>query len=87
MQIFGRRGPVTAADKARLADELAGIGPAIGIAERACCCPARPVVKAVMPATASRPEPVDLLLCGHHYRAGKLPCSPRAPPSTTPGAC
>ena len=25
-----------------------------------------------MPATASRPEPVDLLLCGHHYRAGQV---------------
>ncbi len=71
MQIFGHRGPVTAADKARLAEELAGIGMAIGLAERACCCPARPVVRAVMPATARRQEPVDLLLCGHHYRAGQ----------------
>ena len=42
---------------------------AIGVAERACCCPARPVVKAVMPATARRPDQADLLLCGHHYRA------------------
>ena len=69
MQIFWHRGPVTAVDKARLAEELAEVGMAIGVAERACCCPARPVIRAVMPATASRPEPVDLLLCGHHYRA------------------
>lgn len=70
MQMFGHRRPVTAADKARLAEELAEIGMAIGVAERACCCPARPVVRAVMPAAGRRPEQVDLLLCGHHYRAG-----------------
>jgi hypothetical protein len=29
-----------------------------------------------MPATATRPEPADLLLCGHHYRAGQR--APRA---------
>ena len=71
MQMFGHRSPVTTADKARLAEELAEIGTEIGVAERACCCPARPVVRAVMPATGSRPEPVDLLLCGHHYREGQ----------------
>jgi hypothetical protein len=37
-------------------------------AERACCCSARPAVVAVFPARAGRSEPVDLLLCGHHYR-------------------
>ena len=36
--------------------------------DRACCCSARPVVRVLMPATASRPYRVDLLLCGHHYR-------------------
>ena len=36
--------------------------------DRACCCPARPMVRVLMPATASRPYRVDLLLCGHHYR-------------------
>ncbi len=40
-------------------------------AARACCCPARPVVTVVMPPTASRPHPVDLLLCGHHFRVGQ----------------
>ncbi len=38
---------------------------------RACCCPARPLVKAVMPVTGSRRHPVDLWLCGHHYRASR----------------
>ena len=37
-------------------------------ASRACCCPARPVVRVVIPPTVSRPHSVDLLLCGHHYR-------------------
>jgi hypothetical protein len=40
----------------------------IGVTARACCCPARPVVTVVMPPTASRPHPVDLLLCSHHFR-------------------
>ena len=35
----------------------------------ACCCPARPVVRAIMPPTAARPHRTELLLCGHHYRA------------------
>lgn len=37
----------------------------------ACCCPAKPQVKVLMPATASRPYPVDLWLCGHHWRASR----------------
>ena len=43
------------------AEPLAGAG-------RARCCPARPVVTVVMPSAPGRPHPVDLLLCGHHYR-------------------
>ena len=39
------------------------------IPAKACCCPARPVVKVIMPPTPDRPHPVDLWLCGHHYRA------------------
>jgi hypothetical protein len=38
-------------------------------AERACCCSARPIVVAVFPPQDGRSRPVDLLLCGHHYRA------------------
>lgn len=39
------------------------------VPSRSCCCPARPVVRVIMPPTAERPRPVDLWLCGHHYRA------------------
>ena len=35
----------------------------------ACCCPARPAVKVIMPPTAARRHSGDLWLCGHHYRA------------------
>lgn len=45
--------------------------PEIRYAQRACCCPARPAVIAVMPATDGRRAPVDLLLCGHHYRQAR----------------
>ena len=37
------------------------------VADRACCCPARPVVTVIMPPAPDRPYPVDLLLCGHHF--------------------
>jgi hypothetical protein len=39
--------------------------------DRACCCPAQPVVRVIMPPTAQRPHSVDLLLCGHHYRVSR----------------
>src|SRR5271169_4017591 len=39
--------------------------------DRACCCPAYPVVRVVMPPTAERRHSVDLLLCGHHYRVSR----------------
>lgn len=39
------------------------------VPSRSCCCPARPAVKVLMPPTAGRAHPVDLWLCGHHYRA------------------
>jgi hypothetical protein len=38
------------------------------VTDEACCCPARPVVMVILPATATRPFPEDLLLCGHHFR-------------------
>jgi len=41
------------------------------IEDRACCCPAQPVVRVIMPPTARRPHSVDLLLCGHHYRVSR----------------
>jgi hypothetical protein len=41
------------------------------LAERSCCCPARPVVVVLIPSTSARPHSVDLLLCGHHYLASR----------------
>lgn len=38
------------------------------VPSRACCCPARPAVKIVMPPLPGRDRPVDLWLCRHHYR-------------------
>ena len=60
-----RRGPHAA--EVSPPEDLRFTDPAVP--ERSCCCPARPVVKVVMPPTADRPHPVDLWLCGHHYRA------------------
>jgi hypothetical protein len=40
-------------------------------AGRACCCPAKPAVIAIMPPTRGRKHATDLLLCGHHYRVSK----------------
>lgn len=39
------------------------------VPSRACCCPARPAVKVIMPPAPGRPHSVDLWLCMHHYRA------------------
>jgi hypothetical protein len=44
--------------------------PAPGI-QRACCCPAWPVVQVILPPAVRRPHPVDLWLCGHHYRLSR----------------
>ncbi len=44
---------------------------ALSTAERACCCPAKPAVVVLIPATAGRDHPTDLLLCGHHYRVAR----------------
>jgi hypothetical protein len=68
---FLRRNTVTRAMRAELADDLAQLGRPIAVNDRACCCPARPMVSVVMPPTASRPYPIDLLLCGHHYRVSR----------------
>ena len=43
----------------------------VDLADRACCCPARPVVIVIMPPAPGRPNPVDLLLCGHHFRVSQ----------------
>lgn len=43
----------------------------LSAADRACCCTARPVVTVVMPLTEDQPDPIGLLLCGHHYRVNR----------------
>ena len=37
----------------------------------ACCCPAKATVQVTMPPTPARPHEIDLMLCGHHYRASR----------------
>lgn len=51
-----------------LDDALPGSAVALALSDRACCCPARPVVTAVIPPGRGHRCPVSLLLCGHHYR-------------------
>jgi hypothetical protein len=59
-------------DPVWLAEELPEPGKAITLADRACCCPARPVVTVIIPPGPGHPLPQDLLLCGHHYRASRV---------------
>ena len=54
-------------DEAPRLEELRFTG--LSVPSGSCCCPARPVVKVTMPPAAGRAQPVDLWLCGHHYRA------------------
>src|SRR5271166_5773201 len=65
---FPRRGAKRAG---RAADDQAGWSGPPPLAGRACCCPARPVVRVLIPPTFARPHSVDLLLCGHHYLASR----------------
>jgi hypothetical protein len=50
-------------------DTIEGSGPVV--LGPACCCPASPVVRVIMPATVTRPHSTELLLCGHHYRVSR----------------
>jgi hypothetical protein len=56
---------------AGLFDATAPHGPAASLADQACCCVARAVVRVVMPPTAGRSHETELLLCGHHYRVSR----------------
>lgn len=58
--------------KARAADSQAAWHGPPRLADRSCCCPARPVVRVLIPPTAERRHPVDLLLCGHHYLTSRV---------------
>ena len=55
----------------RAAEDQAGWSGPPRLAERGCCCPARPVVRILIPPAPGRRHPVDLLLCGHHYRESR----------------
>jgi hypothetical protein len=57
--------------KAKAADDQAAWSGPPSLADRSCCCPARPVVKVLIPPGSARPHSVDLLLCGHHYLASR----------------
>jgi hypothetical protein len=58
-------------DTCRPAGIAFGDLPAIRRAGRSCCCSARPMVVALIPASSGRRHQTDLLLCGHHYRASR----------------
>ena len=51
-------------------ETVAAHQPSPRYSQRACCCPAPPSVIAVIPANGHR-APVELLLCGHHYRQSR----------------
>jgi hypothetical protein len=55
----------------RPADDRAGRSGPHALPDRACCCPARPVVKVLIPPAHGRSHSADLLLCGHHYRVSQ----------------
>lgn len=40
-------------------------------AARSCCCPAKPIVIAILPPAGTRKSPADLLLCAHHFRRSR----------------
>jgi hypothetical protein len=58
----------------------------VGRADLACCCASRAAVRVTMRPTVARPEPTDLLLCGHHYRVSRRALeAPRAAVRNLPG--
>jgi len=57
--------------RATTADDQAAWSEPPPLADRSCCCPARPVVKVLIPLSSARPYTVDLLPCGHHYLASQ----------------
>ena|SRR5215472_6346251 len=65
--LFTRRHGVAAGKDEMLPERAAPFS----VTDQACCCPARPVVMVILPATADRPFPEDLLLCGHHFRVNE----------------
>jgi hypothetical protein len=45
--------------------------PAVLPSQLACCCPAQPLDQVIFPTTTSHDQPVEVLLCGHHYRLSR----------------
>ena len=45
--------------------------PPLPAGQQSCCCPARAFVRVRVPPDRTRPEPTDLYLCAHHFRAGR----------------
>jgi hypothetical protein len=56
---------------AKAADDQAAWSGPPPLADRSCCCPARPVVKVLIPPSSARPYTADLPLCGQHYLASR----------------
>ena len=60
-----------AGEREARAEPAAVYRPPLRYSRRACCCPALPSVVAVIPPADGRRAPVELLLCGHHYRQSR----------------
>jgi hypothetical protein len=65
----GHKTPEPAQDQA--ADGRTDWTPLLAHAELSRCCSTRPTVVAVFAPRHGRSRAVDLLLCGHHYRASR----------------
>ena len=68
MKDWFRRHHGAAAGKDEMPSECAA---PFSVTDQAGCCPARPVVMVILPATSTSPFPADLLLCGHHFRVNE----------------
>ena len=69
-----------------LDDAIPARDPAGALADQACCCPAKAIVRVVLPPTPARSHQTDLLLCGHHYRISRQAlAAARAKVSELPG--
>jgi hypothetical protein len=44
---------------------------AVPPAQSSCCCPAQPIFQAVILPGGTTTDPVELLLCAHHYRQSR----------------
>ncbi len=70
-----------------LDDAIPARDPAGALADQACCCPAKAIVRVVLPPTPARSHQTDLMLCGHHYRISRQAlAAARAKVSELPGA-